>query len=64
MNKEMQRAGRQADTAASDESVFENPGSSLCGFGFSFPAPLRETAVPAKAQREDVRRKGLNQCLA
>jgi hypothetical protein len=26
----------------SDESVFENPGSSLCGFGFSFPAPLRE----------------------
>jgi hypothetical protein len=26
----------------SAQSVFENPGSSLCGFGFSFPAPLRE----------------------
>ncbi|HEY0377263.1 MAG TPA: hypothetical protein VGC87_09920 [Pyrinomonadaceae bacterium] len=46
------------------QSVFENPGSTLCGFGFSFPAPLREALFLAKAQREDVRRKGLNRCLA
>jgi hypothetical protein len=46
------------------ESVFENPGSSLCGFGFSFPAPLRERLFLAKAQSKNVRRKGLNQCLA
>jgi hypothetical protein len=34
--------------------------STLCGFGFSFPAPLREALFLAKAQREDVRRKGLS----
>jgi hypothetical protein len=34
--------------------------STLCAFGLSFSAPVRERLFRAKAQRQDVRREGLS----
>jgi hypothetical protein len=44
-----------------DLKTQEERHSPLCAFGFSFSAPLREQLVfLAKAQRENLRRKGLS----
>jgi hypothetical protein len=42
-----------------------NQNSTLCAFGFSFVAPLREIVFLAKAQKQKIqRRKGLSESVA